>query len=376
MNAPSAEELDLLRDQARTFTRQHTDHRRLRQMRETLPGHARDVIAQFAGLGWNGVLFPESLGGSATGFSAMGVILEELGRGLIADPLVPGAVLAGRAILHCDNEALKQKLIPGIAEGTITASLAWQERPGTLDPQAIQTLATVDKGLVSLTGGKQFVAFAEAGGFVVSAKRAEDVVLVWVPRDTPGLKLQMQWRADGTPGAMLALDNATVPQENMAGAGKQALERAIDEAAAMACAEMVGVMRAALDITTEYMRHRVQFGKPIGSFQALQHKAVDLFMQQELAAAVAAEAAEVLDREPRKDERTRMIARAKARCNDACLRITRESIQLHGGIGTTDDCDIGLYFKRALTLSAWLGSSPVQRARYAPFTRQECELDV
>jgi len=376
MNAPSAEELALLRDQARAFTCQHTDHRRLRQMRLNLPGYASGVAGQYAGLGWNGVLFPESLGGSATGFSAMGVILEELGRGLIADPLTPGAVLAGRAILHGDNEAMKQSLIPGIVDGSITAGLAWQEKAGTLDPDAIQTTATVDRGLVSLKGSKQFVAFPESGGFVVSAKLAGETVLVWVPRETPGVALQMQWRADGTPGAVLALENATVPVANMAGAGAEALARAIDETAAMACAEMVGVMRAALDITTEYMRNRVQFGKPIGSFQALQHKAVDLFMQQELAAAVAAEAAEVLDRDPPMDERTKMIARAKARCNDACLRVTRESIQLHGGIGTTDDCDIGLYFKRALTLSAWLGSSPMQRARYARFTRQECELDV
>lgn len=376
MNVPSNEELEILRNGVRAFTRDRKDHRRLRELRHGATGYSKDVAAHFSAMEWNGILFPEELGGSATGFSAMAVILEELGKGLIADPLVSSAVLAGRTLQYCGSQSLKESLLPRIADGTLTASLAWQEKAGSLDVSGVQTTASLSADCVTLNGKKRFVAGPDASGFVVSARTNDATAVVWVPRETPGLGLQIEWRADGTPVGELNLHKVSVPVENLAAGADVALARAVDEASIMVCAEMLGVMRAALDITTEYMRNRVQFGRPIGSFQALQHKAVDLFIQQELASAVVAEAAELLDKAPTLEDRTRMVARAKSRCNDACLRITRESIQLHGGIGTTDECDIGLYFKRALTLSAWLGSSPTQRRRYAPFARQECEQNV
>jgi alkylation response protein AidB-like acyl-CoA dehydrogenase len=141
--------------------------------------------------------------------------------------------------------------------------------------------------------------------------------------------------------------------------------RAIDHTAAIASAELNGIMGRSLEITLDYLKTRVQFGKPIGSFQALQHRAVDLYIQQELSGAVLNDVIDVLDNEPDGKTRSAAASRAKARCTDAALLITRQSIQMHGAIGFTEDCDVGLYVKRAMTLAAWLGNGTAHRRRYA-----------
>ena len=375
-------ELTMLRESALDFTRKWTDHKRLRAMRETAPGYDKALVGEMAGMGWNGILIPESHGGLGLGLSAMAVVLEELGRGLIADPLVTTTVLGGRALEHSGNDALKAKLLPKIADGSLQVSLAWQENAGQLGAAAPATRAVAQGGDVSLTGRKRFVAGAGgANGFLVSAAAQPSgaVGLYWVPRDAKGLEVSYEWRADATPIGVLALNDVVVPADAVAaapGTAEAVIERAMDEATVMSCAEMLGVMRAALDMTVEYMRNRVQFDKPIGSFQALQHRAVDLYIQQELAAAVVAEVVAALEAGPSAAERIKLVARCKSRCNEAVLRITRDAIQLHGGIGTTDDYDIGLYLKRALTLAAWLGSSPVQRQRFAKLEMKEWLLSA
>ena len=377
MNNTEQNELTMLRDSAQDFARNRTNHKRLRDLRETTPGYDADVVGEMAGMGWHGILIPEAHGGLGLGFQAMAVVLEELGRGLIADPLVANTVLGGGALLHGDNEALKARLLPQIADGKLQVSLAWQEQAGQLGSSSPATRVVAKGGDAILNGGKRFVAGAAgAGGFLVSAatQASGAVGLYWVPRDAKGLEVSYEWRADGTPIGVLTLKDVVVAADAVAGApgaAEAAIDRAVDEATVMSGAEMLGVMRAALDMTVEYMRNRVQFDKPIGSFQALQHRAVDLYIQQELAVAVVAEAAAALDAGLSAEERIKLVARCKNRCNEAVLRITRDAIQLHGGIGTTDEYDIGLYLKRALTLAAWLGSSPVQRLRYSNLAVKE-----
>jgi len=166
----------------------------------------------------------------------------------------------------------------------------------------------------------------------------------------------------------LRLADVIVPRAHViAGdeAAQRALERAFDETLVMAGAELSGVMRRALDMSLDYMKTRVQFGKPIGSFQALAHRAVDLYIQRELSAAVLDDATALLDADPDPQQRAAIASRVKARCSDAGLRVTREAIQIHGAIGFTDEYDIGLYLKRAMVLSAWLGNGALHRRRYA-----------
>ena len=174
--------------------------------------------------------------------------------------------------------------------------------------------------------------------------------------------------ADGTSLGRLVLDNVSVPASMTIatpGDGLSHLRQALDETLLLVCAELNGLSRIALEMTIEYLRTRVQFDKPIGSFQVLQHRTVDLFIQQELAIAVAEEALAAAANQTDERARSAEASRVKARCSDAALLITKEAIQLHGAIGFTDEHDIGMYLNRALVLSAWLGNGTMHRKRFA-----------
>lgn len=365
-----AEQLELLRNSAIDFVAGSTDHKRLRERRETLPGYDTAIVRQMADLGWLGILVPEDQGGLGLGFSEMAVVLQELGKGLLAEPLVATVVLAGQVLRHGENDALRQRLLPGIADGSLTPCLAWQEDAGGLQPMPSQTHAEMTGGRVRISGRKRFVAGAGAAdGFLVTARSGEQAGVYWVPRDATGVEVRHEWRADGTPSTVVTFDGVTVADDDVLSApSAQALvgvERAVEQACVMVGAEMLGVIETTLKMTIEYMRNRVQFGKPIGSFQALQHKAVDLYIQQELVRAVLGDAVQALDGGGDALDVSKIASRCKSRCSEAGLRVTRESIQLHGAIGFTDEYDVGLYLKRALVLSAWLGNSEAHRRRFA-----------
>jgi alkylation response protein AidB-like acyl-CoA dehydrogenase len=371
----AAEQIAVLRDSVVNFVRGNADLKALRQRRGVLPGFDTAVVKRMAELGWFSILVPEAYGGLGLGFAELSVVLQELGKGLLAEPLVSSAALAGRVLCHATNESLKARLLPQLADASLLASVAWQEGNGGLDVLAIETLAENDGTGVRLTGSKRFVAgAAAAGGFLVSARSAAGFGLYWVDKNAPGLSLSYEWRADETPSGVVDLDHVNVPADDVlcaaAPGGLAALERAVEEAAVMASAEMLGVMEAALQMALGYMRTRVQFGKPIGSFQALQHKAVDLYVQQELSRAVLDDAVRELDAGSSALARSRLASRCKSRSSEAGLRITREVIQLHGAIGFTDEYDAGLYLKRALVLSGWLGNGGAHRRRFAALSEQ------
>lgn len=366
----AAERRAMLRETAANFARDKRNLKALRERRGTLPGFDVGLVNEMAELGWFGILIPEQHGGIGLGFAELSVVLQELGQGLLADPLISSGVLASRALHHGTNEALKARLLPKLADGSLLASVAWQEANGGLEFEKIETRVESDGGAVLLTGRKRFVAGAAgACGFLVSARSEAGCGLYWVDQHAVGLSVEYEWRADGSPSGLVALEGVEVgPDEIVCAAapnGHCALERAIEEAAVMASAEMLGVMEAALQMALAYMRTRVQFDKPIGSFQALQHKAVDLYIQQELARAVLDDAVFELDSDGPVLSRSKLVSRCKSRSSEAGLRITREVIQLHGAIGFTDEYDAGLYLKRALVLSGWLGNSSAHRRRFA-----------
>lgn len=368
------QQIEMLRESAADFVGRNTDMKRLRERRGTLPGYETGHLRHMAELGWLGIVVPEAYGGLGLGFAELAVVLQELGKGLIADPLVPTA-FAARLLQHCDNEALKQELLPHVVDGSMLPCVAWQEASGGIDPAAIETRIEADGTDLLLSGTKRFVAgAASAKGFIVSARTAEGCGLYWVDANAPGLTLRYEQRADETPSGLLHFDKVRITlahEVSAAGSsGLLALDRALDEAAVLVGAEMLGVMEAALQMALGYMRTRVQFGKPIGSFQALQHKATDLYVQQELVRAVLDEAVRVLDAGTSVADRSRMASRLKARASEGGLRVTREVIQLHGAIGFTDEYDAGLYLKRALVLSAWLGNASAHRRRFAALQQE------
>ncbi|MDF2466998.1 MAG: acyl-CoA dehydrogenase protein [Ramlibacter sp.] len=372
LTTEAAEQTQMLRESAADFVRGSTDMKKLRERRGTLPGYEPGLLRQMAELGWLGILVAEDHGGLGLGFAEMAVVLEELGKGLLGEPLA-STVLAARLLQHGANEDLKARLLPGLVDASALPCVAWQEGVGGLDVDNIQTTARQDGESVVLDGAKRFVAGAAgAAGFIVSARGAQGLGLYWVDAKAEGVALRHEWRADETPSGVLELKGVRVqPQDALCPQGAQAaaaLERAVDEAAVMASAEMLGVMEAALQMALGYMRTRVQFGKPIGSFQALQHKAADLYVQQELARAVLDDAVRELDAGSSREEQAKLASRCKSRASDAGLRVTREVIQLHGAIGYTDEYDAGLYLKRALVLSGWLGNSSAHRRRFARLT--------
>jgi alkylation response protein AidB-like acyl-CoA dehydrogenase len=312
-------------------------------------------------------MLPEANGGSALGIADMAAVVEELSRSLLPEPLVASAVFAGNLIAHGDNDALKAKLLAALIAGDLVPAVAFQEGLKANSPVQCRA-AAAGKDFV-LNGTKNYVRpGAGADGFVVSAKAGDGLGLFWITAGTAGAELKLERATDGTDIGTLTLKNVKVGADNVvasAKVGAGAFERAYNEALIASSAELLGLMRGALDMTVNYLQTRVQFGKPIGSFQALQHRAVDLYLQQELSAAALNEVAGLFEQGGSSEQMNALASRIKARASDAAMQIARESIQMHGAIGFTDEYDVGFYFKRIVALSAWLGNSAEHRRRYA-----------
>ena len=366
----SEERLDaqrMLRDALVPFLERETTFKRVRGLRDTEPGYDRNLWASMANQGWLGILIPEAYGGQGLGFGEMREVVEGLGGALIPEPLTASAVLASLALLHGDNEALKQKLLPQMAAGKIIAAVAWQEgQHGTNLSFGGVRASSSGQGFV-LNGSKRYVTPAVADVYIVAASDGKGNGLYCVPANAKGMERTLERRADGTFNALLKFSDTPVAADSVVASGDKAqaaLARAIDEATIMASVELLAVMTAALDLTLDYLKMRVQFGVAIGSFQALQHRCVDLWIQKELSSALIDHAVLALDQNPRAEHLSELADRCKSRCSDAGFDITRDCIRLHGAIGYTDDCDIGLYLQRALVLAAWMGNGAEHRRRF------------
>ena len=366
----------LLQDAAADFCARESDLKRVRGWRGRTPGFDRALWQKMAGLGWFGILVPERYGGSGLGITDMALVARELGTALLPEPVVPAVVLAGRIILHADNEVLKRNLLTRQISGELIPALAWQEGDGGLDVPCTTTASRAGGGFV-LCGAKRFVyPAAGADGFVVSARGPDGVALYWVQKEAAGLGLAYEPRADGTLSGRLTLANVRVGAADVLASGEAAaaaLRRAVDEAIVLAGAELLGVMARAFDITLEYLRTRVQFGRPIGSFQALQHRAADLLVQRSLAESLLRDAVRIMDGPGEADSRSVIASRVKARLSEAALCICAEAVQMHGAMGMTDECDIGLFLQRSLVLSVWLGNAAAHRRRFARLAPAESE---
>jgi alkylation response protein AidB-like acyl-CoA dehydrogenase len=363
----SDDTLRMLRDSAADFAA--LDAARVRRLRGAACGFERSVWREMAGMGWLGVLIPEEHGGLGLDLRAAVVIAEQLGRALYPEPYSASAVAATLGLLHGDNAELKRRLLPQLAAGEIIASLAWQDERGGLDIDQCAVSGREQGGALVLDGESRFVFTPDADGFVVAARSAHGIELHWIAREAAGLTCEAEARADGSASARLRFDAvAATAGERVASAAsaRAALQLALDHATLAASAELLGLMDCALDMTLEYLRTRVQFGKAIGSFQALQHRAVDLYIQKELSrATLGAAVAAVNDPDCAPERRTALASSAKARASQAALAICKEALQMHGAIGYTDEYDLGLYLNRALVLSAWLGNASAHRSRYA-----------
>lgn len=375
-DAALRERLALLRDSAQQYAGQERHVRRARTLRGELPGHDAAVWKELAGLGWLGTLIPEAHGGVGLGCADMAVLCEALGRSLFPEPVTASVVLAGGCILYGDNEQRRGELLPAIAAGTLRPALAWRESVQEHAPLDVATQARPRGTDLELSGSKVLVVGGPgADGLVVTARGNAGLVLAWVGAAPLAGRMQVEMLPDGRPVAAVSLDGIVVPAADVLAQGtaaEAALLRAYDEALIMTSAELLGLSTRVLEITVEYLKTRVQFGKPIGAFQGLQHQAANLYIQQRLCRHAIDEAVFALQ-DPACDAATRgaLASRVKARCSDASLKITRGAVQMHGAMGFADECDVGLYLKRAVTLSAWLGGAVIHRRRYAQLALQE-----
>lgn len=365
--APVTDEQRMIREGAAAFFAGDAGLRRVRAQRGRAPGYAAAVWREMAALGWPGLRLPECYGGAEARWTEAVVLFEEAGAALAPEPLAP-AMLAAAVLAGGDNAALKARWLPSFAAGEWVPALAWQEAAGAQCTDAASLAATPRGDGVVLDGVKCFVPAGEgADAFIVSARAQGGTALYLVERDAPGLPLHAVPRVDGGFYCELRFDGVAVPASAMvapAALGARVLEAALDEARLAASAELVGLMSRALEISIGYLKLREQFGRPIGSFQALQHRAADLFIQTELARSVLMRCAALFDSTQDPARRAAAASQVKARCSDAALKVTKGCIQMHGGIGYTDECDIGLFLKRAMVLAEWLGGAAWHRRRY------------
>ena len=358
----------MIRDAAADYCSRETSLQRVRSLRGQLPSHDPRAWREMAEMGWLGCRLPERLGGMALTHSQLALLLEQYGRSLAPEPLAGSAILAGGALLNGDNEALKARWLPALARGGWLPSLAWQDAAGRTPVEAFATRARHAGGGIVIDGSKRFVQNGEsADAFIVSATGPEGPALYLVGRDAPGLEIRTHSRVDGGTWSDLELAGVAIGADAVIASGDgatSALARALDETRLAASAELLGLMSRAFEITVAYLKVREQFGRPIGSFQALQHRAVDLLAQVEVSRAVLRQSAAAFDADDDPAARARAASQAKARASDAALKVAKGCIQLHGGIGYTDEHDIGLFLKRAMVLAAWLGGAAEHRERY------------
>lgn len=335
------EHLQMLKDSAAGIAPRKGDYKRIRALRFTEPGFDRGTWREMCEMGWLGLRIPEDLGGSGLGAREFCGLAEELGAGLVPEPLIAAAMAA---------QLLPPDHLTPVLSGERIVLAAWQEQPNSIELTGDTTLTDG-----RLTGKKLFIPMAAgADAFLVTVPGG----LALVERDAPGVSLEIQQTQDGGNYGTLVLDNASA--EAIEGDATEPLEHAIMASAAY----MYGVMDRAFAITLDYMKTREQFGRKIGAFQALQHRAVDMQIQVSLTRATIGTAAYALDNAPTLGQRQAAVSRAKVRASDAVMVVTRTCIQLHGGIGYTDAADIGLFLRKAMVLSPLYGAPSVHRRRF------------
>jgi len=366
-----SEEQALLQQTARELVAQRAPVSRLRKLRDAgdPDGFSRELWAEMARLGWLGILVPEAHGGAGLGWLELMVVVEELGRTLAPEPLLATVVLGGGALLLGGTDAQRAAHLPAVAAGERLLALAYQEPGSRYDAAPRSTVAERAGGGWRLSGEKRHVLDGHAAdAFVVSARTDGGATLFLVARDAPGVTIERQRRVDFRNAAIVRFagvrvgDDAVVGQP---GAGGMLLDRVLDRAAIAVSAAMLGGMTAAFEMTLDYLKTRQQFGVPIGSFQALKHRAAKMYVETELARSAVLAAHRALD--DAADDRTvaRLASITKARASDAYVLIGNEAVQMHGGIGMTDEHDVGFYLKDARASAILFGDAAHHRDRVA-----------
>ncbi len=360
----------VLQDTIRDFVAEHAPVSHMRALRdaEDETGFSRDLWKQFAEMGFTGILIGEDQGGLGLGHVEAGVVLEQIGRNLSPSPFLTTAVAAVEAL---KGTGQAERWFPGIIAGETVAALAIDEAAKHRDSIAM-TAERAGNGF-RLTGAKRFVAHGHTANLVIVAARtaggaddADGITLFAVPKDAAGLSANAERLTDASLAARLDFDGVEVDADAVIGevdAGRAQLDRLLRAGRTGASAELLGVGGGAMDMTIGYMKQRKQFGTLIGSFQALQHRAAHLYSEMEVARAAVLKAQQLLD--TGSDRADEAVSVAKAMTALATTLSVQESVQMHGGIGMTDEYDIGFYMKRARVLAELFGDANFHADRLA-----------
>jgi alkylation response protein AidB-like acyl-CoA dehydrogenase len=350
------EEQMMVRDNARAFLADKAPVAHLRKLRDTRDayGFSRPLWKAFAEMGFCGLLLPENLGGSGLGYVEAGVIMEEIGRNLTPSPFLSTALVGATTLLRDGNGARNKELLPMLAAGDLLLALAVDERSKHA-PNATALRAERSGNGFALTGEKCFVVDGHVADFFIVAARSagapgdtDGLTLFLVDASAKGIDTERTVMVDSHNAARIRFDRVEVDADAVIGEvdrGWPLLEGALNVGRAAVAAELTGLGEEAFTRTLDYLKQRRQFGEPIGSFQALQHRAAHLFTEIEITQAAVLKALQTLDSDF--ERAAAVVSVAKARAGASATLAVQEAVQMHGGIGMTDELDIGLFMKRA-----------------------------
>ncbi len=363
------EEQTMLRDSARAFMADNAPITQLRKLRDTsdADGYSKPVWTKFADMGFTGVLVPEAQGGLGLGMVEAGVVMEQIGHQLTASPFLASSVVAVSLIRQAGTAAQRDHWLPKLASGATIATLAIDEGRKH-QPDRIACKATKTAAGFTLDGHKTFVIDGHVADLllVAASTSGKGITLFMVPRSTPGVTTERVAMVDSHNAARISFTGVTLGHDAVLGevdGGAAPLALSLDAGRAAASAELLGIADEVFERTTTYLRQRKQFGRLIGEFQALQHRAAELYFDIEMARAAVLKALQAIDADP--TSAGEAVAVAKARAGTSATLAVQEGVQMHGGMGMTDEFDIGFFMKRARVLQEYLGDSGFQADRLA-----------
>ncbi|MBT3172378.1 MAG: pimeloyl-CoA dehydrogenase small subunit [Rhodospirillaceae bacterium] len=369
-----SDEQVLFQESVESFTAKQYDADKRRALSESEDGFSRAHWAHFAELGWLGLGIEEAHGGLGGTALDMAVLMEGFGRALVLEPYLSSMVMGGGALELAASEKQKSALLPALGGGALLLAFAFAEPRARYDLAKVATIAEKCGGGYLLRGHKSVVLHAaSADKIIVSARTAGGVgdkagiSLFLLERAAPGVNLQSYPTVDRGRAAEVVLDEAVVTEYDLLGQEGQAhaiIEAVIDRAIIAVCAEAIGIMQTLIEMTRAYLDNRKQFGIPIGKFQVLQHQLVDMYMAHELSKALTYRAAAAIA-SAESAARARAVSAAKVQIGKAGSLVGQQAIQLHGGMGMTDELPLGQYFKRLTMIETLFGNTDHHRRRFA-----------
>ncbi|MFA5056464.1 MAG: acyl-CoA dehydrogenase family protein [Dehalococcoidia bacterium] len=367
MNLDFSEEQDMLRNSARQFASTECTKAIVRELEKSAEGYSPEMWGKMAELGWFGLMIPDEYDGMGMKLLDMVVVFEEIGKNILPSPFLVNTALATPPIVEAGSEALKKEFLPKIAAGEIILTMALTEKSAGYTPDCIQMKAEAKGDSFVLNGTKMFVEYATAANYLVvvaktkEGKSADGITLFLVDAKAGGVTITPFDTTAADKQCEVVFKDVSVPKKNVIGdvdKGWPAVQSALQQATIAKCAEMCGGMEAMQEMAVAYAKERVQYGKPIGSYQAMQHKLAELYLRASMSKNILYEAAWMAQEKMDCDWK---VSTCKAWCNEAYKLVTEDGVHIHGAIGTTMDHDASLYYRRARAAYSIFGDTEDHR---------------